>query len=77
MAIAAAEAAARAAPPMTIEAKAEPLDEAVSRITPENRHDVITIPRQRHFHRRQPQHPDGEGGNQLPVQLEQVLIAEA
>jgi hypothetical protein len=29
------------------------------------------------FYRQQPQHPDGEGGDQLPVQLEQVLIAEA
>jgi hypothetical protein len=32
------------------------------------------IPRRRHFHPEQPQHPDGEGGDQLSVQLEQVLI---
>src|SRR5262249_4492081 len=29
----------------------------------------ISIPRQRHFYRQQPQHPDGEGGDQLPIQL--------
>src|SRR5262249_18776431 len=30
---------------------------------------LITAPRQRHFHHQQSQNPDGEGGDQLPVQL--------
>ena len=33
------------------------------------RSDWISISRQRHFHSEQPQHPDGEGGDQLPTQL--------